>query len=104
MAFHERPAITVAANVTVRHGAVACARVVVGSVGVIPARIDAAEEALAGVDAQAPPAERLAAAGEAAARAVEPVADANGSVDYKRQLARVLVERCARAALAAAVR
>jgi carbon-monoxide dehydrogenase medium subunit len=99
MAFHERPAITVAANVTVRDGAVAATRVVVGSVGVSPARIAAAEELLAGVDAQAPPAERLVAAGEAAARSVEPVADANGSVEYKRQLARVLVERCARAAL-----
>jgi carbon-monoxide dehydrogenase medium subunit len=102
MSFHERPAITVAANLTVRDGAVAAARVVVGSVGVAPTRIASAEEALAGVDAEAPSAERIAAAGDAAARAVEPVADANGSVEYKRQLARVLVERCARAALAAA--
>jgi carbon-monoxide dehydrogenase medium subunit len=102
LAFHERPAITVAANVTVRDGAISGARVVVGSVGVAPARIATAEQALVGADAQTPSAERLAAAGEAAARSVEPVADANGSVEYKRQLARVLVERCARAAVAAA--
>jgi len=102
MSFHERPAITVAVNVTVRDGAVATGRVVVGSVGVRPARVAEAEQALTGVDAAAPPPERLAAAGDAAARGVDPVADSNGSVQYKRQLARVLVTRCARDALAAA--
>jgi carbon-monoxide dehydrogenase medium subunit len=102
MSFHERPAITVAANVTVSDGMVATARVVVGSVGVVPTRLGDAEQALFGIDAAEPPPERVAAAGDAAARGVEPVADSNGSVEYKRQLARVLVERCAREALSQA--
>jgi carbon-monoxide dehydrogenase medium subunit len=102
LSFHERPAITVAANVTVRDGAVAAARVVVGSVGVTPGRVAEAERALAGIDALDPPPERLAAAADAAALDVNPVADSNGSVEYKRQLTRVLVERCAREAIATA--
>ena len=102
MSFHERPAITVAVNVTLSDGAVAAARVVVGSVGVTPARAGDAERALLGIAAAAPPPDRLAAAGDAAAAQVAPVADSNGSVEYKRQLVRVLVERCARDALAIA--
>ena len=102
MSFHERPAITVATSVTVRDGAVVDARVVVGSVGVAPTRAAGAERALAGIDAAAPARERLAQAGEAAAAEVEPVADSGGSIEYKRQLAKVLVERCAREALAGA--
>jgi carbon-monoxide dehydrogenase medium subunit len=102
MSFHERPAITVAANVAVRDGAVASARVVVGSVGVAPSRLADAERALVGLDAGDPAPDALAAAGDAAAAGVDPVADSNGSIEYKRQLARVLVERCVREALAAA--
>ena len=104
MSFHERPAITVAVNVTVRDGVVAGARVVVGSVGVVPLRLGDAEQALVGVEASGPSPERLAVAGDAAARGVEPVADSGGSVEYKRQLARVLVERCARDAVLTACR
>ena len=41
----------------------------------------------------------MTAAAEAAAAAAEPVEDGNGSVEYKRQLVRVLVTRCVRTAV-----
>ncbi len=103
MSFHERPAITVAANVTVADGRVLEARVAVGSVGVTPKRARGAEQALVGTDALAPGADQLAACAEAAAQEAEPVADSNASVVYKRQLVRVLTGRCVSEALAAAV-
>jgi carbon-monoxide dehydrogenase medium subunit len=99
MSFHERPAITVAANVTVRAGSVLAARVAVGSVGVKPARVRQAEALLAEIDASAPSDGQLRAVAGAAGQEVQPVADANGSVEYKRQLVRVLTERCVRQAL-----
>jgi carbon-monoxide dehydrogenase medium subunit len=101
MSFQERPAITVAVNLTTTDGVVSAARVVVGSVGVSPLRAAGAELALLGLHPAAQPAEQLAAAGEAAAVEADPVADSNGSVEYKRQLVRVLVRRCAAEALAA---
>jgi carbon-monoxide dehydrogenase medium subunit len=102
MSFHERPAITVAANVTVRDGAVTAARLAVGSVGVTPRRTRQAEQALIGVEVQQPSKERLRACADLAGGEVEPVADSNGSVEYKRQLVRVLIGRCVTDALAAA--
>jgi aerobic carbon-monoxide dehydrogenase medium subunit len=94
ISFHERPAVTVAANVRLEGEVVAEARLAVGSVGVTPVRVGAAEAALGdgAVDEAA----------EAAAAAVEPVADANGSVEYKRHLVRVLVGRCLRQAISEA--
>lgn len=103
MSFQERPAITVAVNVAVQDGAVAQARVAIGSVGPVARRLAGVEELLIGLDALSPEEEQLAACSEAAAREAEPVADSNGSVEYKRQLARVLVVRCVRDALAQAV-
>jgi carbon-monoxide dehydrogenase medium subunit len=100
LSFHERPAITVAVHARVEAGAVAEARVAVGSVGVAPVLAEAAGTALAGLDAADPAAGALEDAAGAAAEAAEPVADANGSVEYKRHLVRVLVRRCARQALA----
>jgi aerobic carbon-monoxide dehydrogenase medium subunit len=93
IAFRERPAATVTCIVRVADGAVAEARVAVGSVGLAPARLPAAERALvagAGPDEL----ERLAREGCA------PTEDANGSVEYKRHLAGVLVRRAAGDALA----
>lgn len=92
LAFHERPAATVACAVRVDDGAVAEARIAVGSVGARAVRATAAERALTGrrVD-------DAAAVGEAAALAAEASGafdDANGSAAYKQQLVRVLVERC----------
>ncbi len=80
----------------VEAGTVAEARIAVGSVGARAVRVDAAAESLVGKspgDAVA-----LAAAAALAADAAGAVEDANGSADYKRQLVRVLVERCFRAA------
>jgi aerobic carbon-monoxide dehydrogenase medium subunit len=79
------------------------ARVAVGSVGVTPIRAREAELALTGIEALTPPDDRLAACAEAAAHEAQPVADSNGSVEYKRQLVRVLTGRCVRKALAEAV-
>jgi carbon-monoxide dehydrogenase medium subunit len=102
MSFHERPAITVAASVRVADGRVVQARLGVGSVGVAPVRVVAAEELLGGVSADAPAAAAIAAAGDAAVEASRPVADSNGSVEYKAQLVRVLTGRCIREAVASA--
>lgn len=99
-AFHERPAVTVSCLVRVADGQVAEARVAVGSVGVVPVRATAAESTLVGIDAGIPQTSALAAAGEAAAEASDPVADANGSADYKRHLVAVLVGRAVRLAIA----
>ena len=102
LAFHERPAITVAVNVTFTDGAVASARVAVGSVGVRAQRLTQTERSLHGLNAVAPDGEALRATADTAAQEAEPVEDANGSVEYKRQLVRVVVTRCIRDALAEA--
>lgn len=97
LSFHERPAATVAAAVQVDRGTVVGACIAVGSVGARPVRVTAADEALIGK-----PAADTAALAEAAMLAAEAsgaVEDANGSVEYKEQLVRVLVERCVTAAL-----
>jgi carbon-monoxide dehydrogenase medium subunit len=102
MSFRERPAITVAVSLTVRDGAVSAARVAVGSIGVAAQRLAAAEEVLVGVDAAGPDPERLSRWAAVAAEEARPVADSNGSVEYKRQLVRVLVGRSVSEALAEA--
>jgi aerobic carbon-monoxide dehydrogenase medium subunit len=95
IAFHERPAATVTCIVHVADGVIDEARVAVGSVGLAPARLPGAEEAL--VAGAAPDElERLAREGCA------PTEDANGSVEYKRQIAGVLVRRAAAEAIAGA--
>jgi carbon-monoxide dehydrogenase medium subunit len=99
LAFHERPAATVACVVRLAEGRVAEAKVAVGSVGARPVRASAAEQAVAGIDPG--DAAAVAQAAELAAEASEPVEDANGSVDYKANLVRVLVERTFRDAVAA---
>jgi carbon-monoxide dehydrogenase medium subunit len=96
ISFRERPAVTVAAHLDVRDGSVVAARLAVGSVGVLPARCTEAEQMLDGASAGSLD---LAAAGDAAAAAVEPSADLNGSVEYKRQLVRVLTTRALAEAL-----
>jgi aerobic carbon-monoxide dehydrogenase medium subunit len=98
IAFRERPAATVTCVLSVSGGVVAEARIAVGSVGAAPIRVTAAEGALAGM-AAVPPNGMIDEAAELAAAAVSPVADANGSPEYKRQLVRVLVRRGLREAL-----
>jgi aerobic carbon-monoxide dehydrogenase medium subunit len=98
LSLHERPGVTVTCLVRVDDGELTSARVAVGSVGNRPQRAPDAEAALSGMTLDHLDG-RLSAAAEAAAEAADPVEDANGSVEYKRQLVRVLVERCARAAI-----
>jgi aerobic carbon-monoxide dehydrogenase medium subunit len=98
ISLYERPAVTVTCLVRLDGGVLAHARLAVGSVGNRPFRAGDAEAALAGaaVDVLDGP---LASAAEAAAAQGDPVEDANGSVEYKRQLVRVLTERCVRNAV-----
>ena len=102
MSFQERPAITVAVRVELENDRVRAARIAIGSVGVRPIRPPDAEAALHGVDALAPDEDAIARSADAAASECEPVEDANGSVEYKRQLVRVLSARCVRRALSEA--
>lgn len=95
LAFRERPAVTVTCLARRDAGDVVEVRLAVGSVGVRPVRVPEAERALLGAAGD----RALAEAGEAAAAASTPVADANGSVEYKRNLVRVLVGRTFRRAL-----
>jgi aerobic carbon-monoxide dehydrogenase medium subunit len=99
VSFRERPAITVAVRLDVREGVVEEARVAVGSVNVRPVVAPSAEEILRGSDVGSLD---VAAAGEAAATEVEPVEDLNGSVEYKRQLVRVVTARTLAAAVSQA--
>jgi carbon-monoxide dehydrogenase medium subunit len=92
LSFHERPAATVTVAVRQESGSIADARIAVGSVGARPVRADDAERILAAGG-------ELAEAAEAAAAAADPVADANGSADYKANLVAVLVRRCVAQAL-----
>src|SRR5207253_2174111 len=86
LAFQERPAVTVCCLARVEDGAVVETRIAVGSVGAVAVRATEAERALA----EGLPAE----AADLAAEAARPVEDANGSVEYKANLVRVLVGRC----------
>ncbi len=102
---HERPTVGVAALLLLAgdRPAIAEARVSVGCVGPVPARLPALERELAGaslrdVESGALPKTR-------AGIALDAVADLHGSADYKRHLASVFVARAlataARRALAA---
>jgi aerobic carbon-monoxide dehydrogenase medium subunit len=92
LAFHERPAATVACAVRFDGGVVAEARIAVGSVGARAVRATAAERALTGCGVDDAPA--VAEAAALAAEASGAVDDANGTAAYKEQLVRVLVARC----------
>jgi aerobic carbon-monoxide dehydrogenase medium subunit len=96
LSFHERPAATVAAAVAIENGTISRARIAVGSVGARAVRADEAGSALVGK--QVGDSTALASAAALAAEAADAVEDANGSVEYKQQLVRVLVERCITAA------
>lgn len=102
ISFRERPAVTVACQVRVDADRIVGARVAVGSVGVVPVRATKAETLLVGGSADHLDAAVLDAAAAAAADESGPVADANGSIEYKRHLVGVLVKRCLREAAAAA--
>ncbi len=94
LAFHERPAATVACAVRTENDTIVEARIAVGSVG---PRAVLVQTGLAGVSIE--DGDVLRSAGERAAEAAGAVEDANGSIEYKEQLVRVLVERSLREAL-----
>lgn len=98
-ASHERPAVTVSCLVRVVDGRLAESRIAVGSVGVSPVRVPDGEALLAGLEAADPDRDAVEAAGVAASAASDPVADANGSVEYKRHLVGVMVGRALRSAI-----
>ena len=87
---HERPSASVAVLLSVRGGAVADARIAVGSVGDRPVRLPAAEAALRG---GSPGPECFAIAADLVRDGVEPTEDRFESTDYKRHLARTLTLR-----------
>ncbi|HEU4673297.1 MAG TPA: xanthine dehydrogenase family protein subunit M [Candidatus Limnocylindrales bacterium] len=100
--FFERPAVSVAVAIRTAGGAVVDARVAVGSMVEAPAVVPEAARTLVGVPVSGPPSGELE---EAAGRASEAfgsldaIEDLNGSADYKRHLAGVLLRRAARDAL-----
>lgn len=99
IAFHERPTAGVAVWLQRRDGVIADARIVVGSVGPVPERVEAAEAQLR---AERPEEPVLHAAADQAATRVEVLEDLYGGTEYKRHLVRVLTVRALRRALAAA--
>ena len=83
--------VGVAAVVRVDHdGLVASARVVLGAVGPTPMRAKRVEQALLG---QRVTPQVLADAAALVRDEIDPIADARGSPDYKREMARVWTER-----------
>lgn len=100
MKTHERPTVTVASNVSLRGGSIVAARLAVGSVCSVPVVPDTAEVLLGA--AQEDWDARVASCATATAGAVEPLADADGSVEYKRALVEVYVRRGLHQALALA--
>ncbi len=86
----ERPSVTVTVFLKTAGGVIQWARLAVGSVGPKPSRASEAEALLVG---ETPSAALYKAAGEAAARAVDPVGDLYGSIAYKRHLVSVLTAR-----------
>lgn len=98
ISFRERPAITVAVRLDMSDGGVADARIAVGSVGARPLRAASAEDMLRGSELGSLGDAGLRAAGDAAADAIEPMEDLNGSAEYKRQLVRVVTARALREA------
>jgi aerobic carbon-monoxide dehydrogenase medium subunit len=91
---YERPTVTVAVGLGCdeTRAAVRDARVIVGSVGPRPARLHAAERAIAG-EALAELPRRLGEIAAAATEDIEAMADLHGARDYKRELARVCLGR-----------
>ena len=77
-------------------GTVTSAGIGLTNLGIAPIRASEAEEALTG---RAPDAGAIADAGAAAADAADPIADRRGSVEYKRNMARVLTGRAIAQAL-----
>lgn len=103
IAFFERPAASVAVRLSVRDGMISGATVALGSLTEVPTIVEPAGAAFLGAAADVAALDGPVAAAVAALQDVDAVADLNGSADYKRHLAGVLVGRAARAALQEAI-
>lgn len=101
--FFERPAVAVGVQLQVAGGAVAAARVAVGSITEVPMLAGGAAAALVGASATEDQVSAAARMGAATFEDLDVVDDLNGAADYKRHLARVLLEQAARAAFREAV-
>jgi carbon-monoxide dehydrogenase medium subunit len=97
--FRERPAVSVAVRLRVEAGAIAEAHVAVGSMTDAPLLVPGAAAALVGAAAQPGALGEALVAGAAAMASLDAVEDLDGSPDFKRHLAGVLLARAAQAAL-----
>jgi aerobic carbon-monoxide dehydrogenase medium subunit len=102
-AFFERPAASVAVRVSVRDGAIAAATVAVGSLTEVPTIVEGAGALLLGAATDPAALERGIEAASAAFGDLDAVEDLNGSADYKRHLAAVLLATTTRAAVQEAI-
>lgn len=103
LAFFERPAASVAVRLAVEDRAISTATVAVGSITDLPMVVAEAGRALVGTAAEPEALAAVLAQAEAAFDRLDIGADLNGSADYKRHLAGVLLASTAPAALAEAV-
>lgn len=103
IAFFERPAASVAVRLRVRDGVVEDATVAVGSITDVPEIVAAAGAALVGADASNDTFEAVVGRAAEAFVDLDTVEDLNGSADYKRHLAGVLLASTARAAVGEAL-
>ncbi len=99
LAFFERPAASVAVRLTVRDGVIAEATVAVGSFTEVPVIVEPAGAALAGAAVEPGALDAALAAAAAAFGDLDVIEDLNGSADYKRHLAGVLLRSTGRSAV-----
>lgn len=102
MKLKERPNITVAVYASAVNGTVTQARVAIGSIGLVPVRFDEVDASLLGVEASTLD-ERLLHAATLARDRISLFDDANGSVEYKRNLVQHFVQKVARKSITAAL-
>jgi carbon-monoxide dehydrogenase medium subunit len=103
IAFFERPAASVAVRLAVVDGAIGEATVAVGSLTEVPTLVSDAGAALRGTEARPGALAEPVRNATAAFDGLDVIADLNGSSDYKRHLAGILLERAAAAALTEAI-
>jgi carbon-monoxide dehydrogenase medium subunit len=95
--FFERPAASVAVSIDVADdGTIAAATVAAGSLTEIPVTVPAAAEAMVGLAASPDQQDGALAPAREALTALDAVDDLNGSADYKRHLAGILLARALR--------
>lgn len=99
IAYFERPAASVGITLTVTDGAIGAARIAVGSMTEAPALVETAGSAFEGAEAREAAVDAAVRTAAEAFGDLDVIADLNGSADYKRHLAGVLLGRAARGAL-----